>query len=234
MTRPTCPAMDLLIGQEVPVADHGFVRLVDYMGVESSIVQAARVSYGEGTKSARSDKKLVEYLYRNNHTSPFEMLEIKLHVRLPIFVARQWVRHRTANINEYSGRYSVMSEDFYLPQEFKLQDTVNKQGSGEPLDPDDAEYVRMLFDQAISEAYWAYREAVDYGVSREQARMILPVCGYTEWYWKIDLRNLLHFLKLRCDHHAQAEIREYANAILQQYVRVWTPAVYEILVDEMH
>jgi len=198
---------------KINVLDHGFVRLVDHMGDDSSIVQAARVSYGEGTKSVRCDTGLIRYLMRNQHMSPFEMCELKFHIKLPIFVARQWIRHRTANVNEISARYSVISDDFYVPSVVNYQSKDNKQGSGAEHEHSES-FVREI-SRISYKAYESYKYMIEEGVAREQARIILPVNMYTEWYWKIDLRNLLHFLKLRMDSHAQFEIREYANAIAQ-------------------
>lgn len=211
-----------------PVLDKGFVRVVDTMGNDASIVQAARVSYGAGTKSVREDSKLIAYLMRNEHLSPFEMVELKVHVKAPIFVARQWVRHRTASWNEVSARYSVMAPEFYLPapEAIAAQSTSNKQGRGEPLDPETARAVAGDIDRASRTAFTYYEGLLRMGVARELARMVLPVNLYTEWYWKIDLRNLLHFIELRTDAHAQYEIRQYATA-LEEIVAAWVPATYE-------
>jgi thymidylate synthase (FAD) len=192
----------------------GFVRLVDSMGDDSSIVQAARVSYGEGTKTISEDRGLIRYLLRNKHTSPFEMVEFKFHIKLPIFIARQWIRHRTASVNEYSGRYSVMKDEFYSPVQNRLkeQSTVNKQSSNDDV-IEEAKYNSILINQSCEDSFDNYNTCLEYGVSREIARIVLPLSTYTEWYWKIDLHNLLHFLRLRMDEHAQEEIREYANVI---------------------
>ena len=227
--------MDALLGKEVKVLDHGFVRVVDYMGVDSSIVQAARVSYGDGTKSVRDDAALIRYLVRNGHTSPLEMCEIKLHVRLPIFVARQWLRHRTANVNEYSARYSVMREEFYVPDSMNLQSTDNKQArSGESLPQDLAERFTALQKDDAATCFGHYTEMLDSGLAREIARIGLPLSTYTEMYWKIDLHNLLHFLRLRADGHAQAEIRAYADVILD-IVRKWVPVAVDAFEEyKMH
>lgn len=207
-----------LINREIKCLDHGFVRLVDYMGDDSSIVQAARVSYGKGTKTVREDTTLIRYLMRHQHTSPFEMVELKFHIRLPIFVARQWIRHRTANVNEYSGRYSEMSDDFYVPEldQIRTQDEVNKQGRSEQvIDKDIALELQHSMKEWQEKAYEEYQNYLNKGLARELARINLPLSSYTEWYWKIDLHNLFRFLKLRLDWHAQYEIRVYAKAIAQ-------------------
>lgn len=212
MTRPTVPEADRLIGVRRPVLAHGFVALVDYMGNDAAIVQAARVSYGQGTRSVRDDRGLIRYLLRHRHTTPFEMVELKFLVRLPIYVARQWVRHRTASLNEYSARYSVVPDEFDLPapDAVRRQSTRNRQGRGEPLPTETVERFRSDLDGVSRAAYDAYRRALDAGVARETARMVLPLAYYTEWYWKIDLHNLFRFLSLRLDPHAQEEIRLYA------------------------
>jgi len=201
--------------QTTPVLDKGFVRLVDVMGDDRRIVQAARVSYGEGTKTVREDAALIDYLMRHRHTSPFEMVEFTFHVKAPIFVTRQWFRHRTASVNEISARYSVLKDEFYEPEpdELRAQSELNKQiGEGE-LPAEAAEKAARLLAGAEREAYAHYQKLLELGVAREQARSVLPVGIYTEFYWKQDLHNLLHFLKLRLDHHAQAEIRAYARAV---------------------
>ena len=254
--RAAAPALEEVLYQPFPVLDHGFVRVVDYMGNDAAIVQAARVSYGRGTKRTRDDAGLINYLMRNAHTSPFEMCEIKLHVKLPIFVARQWIRHRTANVNEYSARYSVLDNEFYLPEAVHLveQSTENRQGRQE-LDEeeqgwlfDDAphdETVRPFIEarqiqQALNESalnsFSLYYELLNENregqetsprlpsITRELARIGLPLSAYTQWYWKTDLHNLLHFIALRIDPHAQWEIREYARVILDLVER-WTPLV---------
>lgn len=211
----------------INVLDHGFVRIVDYMGDDSSIVQAARVSYGAGTRLRREDEKLIRYLMRNRHMTPFEMCEIKLHVKLPIFVARQWIRHRTANVNEYSGRYSVMDEDFYVPEkkDFLLQSRSNKQGREGKL-PDDVIEASLQSIRELSElGYETYKAMIDAGVARELARMVLGTNFYTQWYWKIDLRNLFNFLALRTDSHAQFEIRAYAW-VIDAIVSKWVPMAH--------
>ena len=217
MARCISADAEAILDREFPVLDKGFVRLVDYMGADSRVVQSARVSYGEGTKSYREDAALIDYLLRNSHTSPFEQVVFTFHVKLPIFVARQWIRHRTARLNEISGRYSVMNDDFYVPEpgDLALQSTDNKQGrSAEALKPELAEKVRTAFAEGQKAAYQAYTSLVDEGLARELARINLPLSLYTEWYWQIDLHNLFHFLKLRLDAHAQKEIRLYAQVLL--------------------
>jgi thymidylate synthase (FAD) len=205
-----------ILDKEFPVLDHGFVRLVDYMGGDSAIVQAARVSYGEGTKTVSEDRGLIRYLTRNEHTSPLEMVEMKFHCKMPIFVARQWVRHRTANLNEISGRYSIMRDEFYIPepQQINLQSKNNKQGrSEETFSSEETEEMLFNFAEEQRRGYKSYTERIEKGMARELARINLPLSLYTEWYWKIDLHNLFHFLDLRMDEHAQVEIRNYANTI---------------------
>ena len=212
------PSAEAVLDKEVPVLDKGFIRLVDYLGGDDRVVQSARVSYGEGTKSYREDAGLIDYLLRNSHTSPFEQVVLTFHVKLPIFVARQWIRHRTARLNEISGRYSVMKDDFYMPapDDIALQSTDNKQGrSAEALDPAQAEKVRASFAADQKAAYTAYSTLVEEGIARELARVNLPLSLYTEWYWQIDLHNLFHFLRLRLDSHAQKEIRLYAEVLFE-------------------
>ncbi len=245
--RPTVPALDEMIGVTIPVLDHGFVRLVDYMGDDQAIVQAARVSYGRGTKRAREDRGLLRYLLRHRHTTPFEMCEIKVHVKLPIFVARQWIRHRTASVNEYSARYSILDREFYVPEPSALagQSDANRQGRGEAVSPARAAAVLDTLKRDAEAAYAHYEDMlggpppapgdapetdVPEGIARELARIGLPVSFYTQWYWKIDLHNLLGFISLRADAHAQYEIRVYAEA-LAQLTRLWVPDVYEAFVD---
>ena len=204
------------MNEQINILDHGFVRLVDVMGSDAAIVQAARVSYGDGTKTLREDQGLINHLYRNRHTSPFEMVEFKFHCKMPIFIARQWIRHRTASVNEYSGRYSVMSDAFYLPPLDRIQgqDTKNKQGSdGEQIQ--DPLAAQLLMKSVFDICHNAYTTLLDMGVSKELARIVLPVSNYTEWYWKIDLHNLLHFLRLRLDSHAQPEIQAYGKAMYE-------------------
>lgn len=231
--RPVSKGMEkLLLSEPQKILDQGMIRLVDYMGVEGSIVQAARVSYGAGTKSFREDRGLLRYMMRNGHTSPLEMLEVKIHVKLPIFVARQWVRHRTANLNEMSGRYSELPAEFYIPEVSRIQkqSTQNKQGSGEPFDPDFAGDLVSAFHAFGNAEFKQYQYMTAHDVSLELARINLPLSTYTEWYWKTDLHNLLNFLRLRDDSHAQHEIRVYANW-LHDMVRVWTPNVADAFQD---
>ncbi len=225
--------VDNYINKEIRVLDKGFVRLVDAMGSDASIVQAARVSYGAGTKSVSEDRGLIRYLMRHRHTSPFEMVEFKFHVKLPIFVARQWIRHRTANVNEYSGRYSEMKDEFYIPQieEIRTQSSLNRQGrSDERVDFSVAESIAGKMEETQKELYAEYLWYLEQGTARELARINLPLSSYTEWYWKIDLHNLLHFLRLRLDWHAQFEIRLYAEK-LAEIVKAVTPLAYEAFED---
>ena len=232
--RPTVPALEEKMFTPIECLDHGFVRLVDYMGDDSAIVQAARVSYGAGTKKMRQDRGLIRYLLRHRHTTPFEMCEIKLHVKLPIFVARQWIRHRTANVNEISARYSVLDNEFYLPspEHLAVQSTNNKQGRGEALTEAQSALVLEMLKRDATQAYQTYSELLgeEVGLARELARMNLPVNWYTQWYWKVDLHNLLHFLALRMDAHAQYEIRVFADAI-GSLVKDWVPHVWEAFQD---
>ncbi|OHD13170.1 MAG: FAD-dependent thymidylate synthase [Spirochaetes bacterium GWB1_48_6] len=211
------PAADAIIDKEYKVLDKGFVRLVDYLGGDSRIVQAARVSYGEGTKTIREDKGLIDYLVRHQHTSPLEMVSLTFHCKMPIFVARQWVRHRTAKLNEISGRYSVMKNEFYVPQasSVSLQSTDNKQGRGQTADQAAKDKFFQLLEEDQNQVYEHYEEVVELGIARELARINLPLSLYTEWYWTMDLHNLFHFLALRLDPHAQMEIRVYAEAMLE-------------------
>ena len=219
-----------------PVLDHGFVRVVDYMGDDAAICQAARVSYGRGTKSVQNDEGLIRYLMRHWHSTPFEMCEIKLHVKLPVFVARQWIRHRTANVNEYSARYSILDREFYIPEPEALaaQSVINNQGRGEVLTGEEAEKVLRLLKNDSSQAYDHYEQMISQedqkGLARELARMNLPANIYTQWYWKVDLHNLLHFLRLRADSHAQFEIRVYADEICK-LVSDWVPFAYAAFED---
>jgi len=232
MERTSVAELDALIGQEFPILDHGFIRLVDYMGSDQAIVQAARVSYGVGTKKDRDDRGLIRYLMKNKHTTPFEMCEIKFHCKLPIFVARQWIRHRTANVNEYSARYSILEKEFFLPdpEEMRIQSKSNKQGRGEKLSDKEIQHGLALIEKGSENAYDAYEDLLAGGLSRELARMVLPLNYYTQWYWKIDLHNLLHFLKLRMDPHAQSEIRAYADRIAC-FLMTWVPISYEAFRD---
>ena len=217
MARCIVPEADAILDKEYPVLDKGFVRLVDYMGGDERIVQAARVSYGSGTKSYRQDKGLITYLLRNEHTSPFEQVVLTFHVKMPIFVARQWIRHRTARLNEISGRYSIMKDEFYVPapEDVSGQSDNNKQGrQDEALPRDEAERIRGILTEGQKKSYAEYSDLIEQGVARELARINLPLSLYTEWYWQMDLHNLFHFLKLRLDPHAQREIRLYAEAVL--------------------
>ena len=234
--RPTVPALEARLLEPTPVLDHGFVRLVDYMGDDAAIVQSARVSYGQGTRTARDDAGLIRYLMRHWHSTPFEMCEIKLHVKLPVFVARQWIRHRTANVNEYSARYSILDREFYTPapEHLAAQSSVNNQGRGEALPPDEAERVLRTLRDDAARAYAGYEAMLSTegqsGLARELARMTLPASIYTQWYWKTDLHNLFHFLRLRADPHAQYEIRVYAEAICD-IVKDWVPAAWSAFED---
>lgn len=219
-----------------PVLDHGFVRVVDYMGDDAAICQAARVSYGRGTKSVQNDAGLIRYLMRHWHSTPFEMCEVKLHVKLPVFVARQWIRHRTANVNEYSARYSILDREFYIPapEHLAAQSSVNNQGRGEVLEGEEAQRVLSLLRDDAMRSYDHYEAMLSQdgqqGLARELARMNLPANIYTQWYWKVDLHNLLHFLRLRADPHAQYEIRAYADAICA-IVEDWVPAAFSAFRD---
>ena len=218
------------------VLDHGFVRVVDYMGDDAAICQAARVSYGRGTKSVQNDEGLIRYLMRHWHSTPFEMCEVKLHVKLPVFVARQWIRHRTANVNEYSARYSILDREFYIPEPEALaaQSVVNNQGRGEVLTGEEAEKVLRLLKSDSAQTYDHYEEMISQegqkGLARELARMNLPANIYTQWYWKTDLLNLMNFLRLRADSHAQYEIRVYADIMLDT-VKKWVPITYDAFMD---
>jgi thymidylate synthase (FAD) len=217
MAHCVVPAAEAILDKEFKVLDKGFVRLVDYLGGDDRIVQAARVSYGEGTKSYREDAGLIDYLLRHEHTSPFEQVVLTFHVKLPIFVARQWVRHRTARLNEISGRYSIMKDEFYVPtaEDLAAQSADNKQGrSDEPMPSDQAGRIIALMEEGQKQAYRDYAGLVDEGLAREIARINLPLSLYSEWYWQIDLHNLFRFLALRMDPHAQKEIRLYARCML--------------------
>lgn len=220
-------------GKQINCLDKGFVRLVDFMGDDSSIVQAARVSYGEGTKTINEDRGLIRYLLRHKHTTPFEMVEFKFHIKLPIFIARQWIRHRTANVNEYSGRYSEMKDEFYLPDisQIRHQSTLNMQGrADEVLDPDTSQEIIDKMQYIQKDLYNNYKEFLDEGLAREIARINLPLSNYTEWYWKIDLHNLFHFLRLRIDSHAQYEIRVYGEA-MAEIIKEIVPLAWEAFED---
>lgn len=230
--RPTVPEAERLLGVKHPVLSHGYVVLVDYMGNDAAIVQAARVSYGAGTKTVRDDRGLIRYLLRHGHTTPFEMVELKFLVRLPIYVARQMIRTRMASVNEYSARYSVVPDEFDLPPpaEVRRQSSRNRQGRDEPLPEPVVASFRSDLERVSQEAYSAYRRALEAGVARETARMVLPLAYYTEWYWKIDLHNLLRFLDLRLDPHAQEEIRAYAQ-VLATLARAVCPVAFEAFED---
>ena len=242
--RVVAPALEEILYEPIPVLDHGFVRVIDYMGDDGAIVQAARVSYGKGTRQARDDAGLINYLMRHRHTTPFEMCEIKYHVKLPIFVARQWIRHRTANVNEYSARYSILDREYYVPAPDQLgtQSRSNRQGRGAVLEGREAADVLDLLRDDAERCYAHYQEMLNEdeqgtpldpgraGLARELARMNLTLNTYTQWYWKIDLHNLLHFLSLRADRHAQHEIRVYAEAMLDT-LRRWVPATFEAFVN---
>ncbi len=242
--RATVPALEEILYQPVPVLDHGFVRVIDYMGDDAAIVQAARVSYGRGTRKVSEDQGLINYLMRHRHTTPFEMCEIKYHVKLPIFVARQWIRHRTANVNEYSTRYSILDNEFYVPapEHLAAQAKTNRQGRGEVFDPAAARRVLDLLRSDAERAYAGYAELLNEdgsgvpidptrpGLSRELARINLSLGFYTQWYWKTDLHNLMHFLSLRADPHAQHEIRAYAEAMLGTLER-WLPMTHAAFLE---
>ena len=242
--RITAPELEKILYEAIPVLDHGFLRVVDYMGDDTSIVQAARVSYGKGTKKVSTDSGLIKYLMRHWHSTPFEMCEIKYHVKLPIFIARQWIRHRTANVNEYSARYSILDKEFYLPSQENLaaQSQINRQGRGDILQGEDAKKVLDLIKSDAERTYSNYEEMLNekfdgsviddkkIGLARELARMNLTLNTYTQWYWKTDLLNLMNFLRLRADRHAQYEIRAYANAMLDTLKR-WVPVTYEAFMD---
>ncbi len=242
--RVTVPALEEILYRAIPVLDHGFIRVVDYMGDDGAVVQAARVSYGRGTRRVSEDAGLIRYLMRHRHTTPFEMCEIKYHVKLPIFVARQWIRHRTANVNEYSARYSILDREFYIPapEHLAAQSAVNRQGRGTVLEGEEAAQVLDLLRRDASECHDHYvamlNEDTDgtpadparLGLARELARMNLTLNTYTQWYWKTDLHNLLHFLSLRADVHAQYEIRVYAEAMLST-LEAWVPTTFAAFRD---
>ena len=242
--RVTAPELEAVLYQPIEVLDHGFVRVIDYMGDDSSVVQSARVSYGKGTKKISNDKGLIKYLMRHRHSTPFEMCEIKFHIKLPIFIARQWIRHRTANVNEYSARYSILDKEFYIPSAENLaaQSQINNQGRGDALTDDEASNVIQILKNDAEQTYANYETLLNEnssggdldegksGIARELARMNLTLNTYTQWYWKIDLNNLLHFLALRADDHAQYEIRVYADVMLD-LVKKWVPLTYEAFED---
>ncbi len=244
-TRRSCvDALEEILFEPMPVLDHGFVRVIDYMGDDGAIVQAARVSYGAGTRRVQDDAGLINYLMRHRHTTPFEMCEIKYHVKLPIFVARQWVRHRTASLNEYSARYSILDREYYIPapEHLAAQARANRQGRGAVLEGEEAARVLDLLRDDAARCHDHYQEMLNedaggispaadrLGLARELARMNLTLNTYTQWYWKIDLHNLLHFLSLRADPHAQYEIRVYADTLLET-VRRWVPIAHEAFVN---
>ena len=242
--RPVAPALEEILYQALPVLDHGFVRVVDYMGDDAAVVQAARVSYGRGTKKVSEDRGLINYLMRHRHTTPFEMCEIKYHVKLPIFVARQWIRHRTANVNEYSARYSILDNEFYLPKPEHLaaQSKANRQGRDQVLAGKEAERVFALLRKDSELVYEHYMEMLNEGeegepldpersgLARELARMNLSLAFYTQWYWKTNLHNLMHFLSLRADAHAQYEIRVYAEVMIDT-LRRWCPICHDAFME---
>jgi len=242
--RVTAPELEKILYEAIPVLDHGFIRVIDYMGDDTSIVQSARVSYGKGTKKVSTDSGLIKYLMRHWHTTPFEMCEIKYHVKLPIFIARQWIRHRTANVNEYSARYSILDKEFYLPSPENLaaQSKSNRQGRGEILEGNQAKEVLDLLKSDAEKTYNDYEMMLNErfdgttidenkkGLARELARMNLTLNTYTQWYWKTDLLNLMNFLRLRADHHAQYEIRAYADVMLDT-VKKWVPITYDAFMD---
>lgn len=242
--RATVDSLEKILYDPIKVLDHGFIRVVDYMGDDSSIVQAARVSYGKGTKKVNQDQGLINYLMRHRHTTPFEMCDIKFHIKLPIFVARQWIRHRTASVNEYSARYSILDKEFYIPepQHLAAQSEINNQGRGDILTGDEAERVLTLLKQDAVQTYSHYQEMLNLdeegnviddnkkGLARELARMNLPINFYTQWYWKTNLHNLMHFLSLRADSHAQYEIQAYANAMID-VMKEWVPFSYNAFME---
>lgn len=243
--RATSPALEAMLYDPIPVLDHGFIRVIDYMGDDAAIVQAARVSYGRGTKKVSEDKGLINYLMRHWHSTPFEMCEIKFHIKLPIFVARQWIRHRTANVNEYSARYSILDKEFYIPEPTLLspQSKLNHQGRGtDTLTPAESARVLEILKGDSEQTYAHYEELMNCdaegnildegksGIARELARMNLTLNYYTQWYWKCDLHNLMHFLMLRADPHAQYEIRVYADAMID-ILKAWVPFAYDAFVE---
>jgi thymidylate synthase (FAD) len=242
--RATVPALEDILYEALPVLDKGFLRVVDYMGDDAAIVQAARVSYGRGTKQVSKDEGLIRYLMRHRHTTPFEMCEIKYHVKLPIFVARQWIRHRTANVNEYSARYSILDNEFYIPraEHLSAQSTTNRQGRGEVLTGAESARVLDILKEDAERAYGHYEEMLNedregtprdparQGLARELARMNLSLNFYTQWYWKTDLHNLFNFVSLRADSHAQYEIRAYADMLLETMAR-WVPIAHKAFLD---
>lgn len=248
LIRPSVAALDGILGEKFPILNHGFIRVVDYMGDDASVVQAARVSYGSGTKTTREDAALIRYLLRKRHTTPFEMCELKVHVKLPIFVARQWIRHRTASVNEYSARYSVLDSEFYVPspQDLQLQSSTNKQGRSGQFSQEQAAAILNIIKQDAERSYSSYEYLLaggdgsevgrqdssqpEAGLARELARIGLGVNFYTQWYWKTNLHNLMHFLSLRADAHAQKEIRVYADVLLD-IVKKWVPSTHAAFLE---
>ena len=242
--RVTAPELEKILYEALPVLDHGFIRVVDYMGNDTSIVQAARVSYGKGTKKVNTDAGLIKYLMRHWHSTPFEMCEIKYHVKLPIFIARQWIRHRTANVNEYSARYSILDKEFYMPSKDNLaaQSASNRQGRGDLINGKQAEDILNILKEDAERTYDNYElmlnerfdgttiDKNNKGLARELARMNLTLNTYTQWYWKTDLLNLLNFLSLRADNHAQYEIRAYADVMINSLKR-WVPITFDAFMD---
>ena len=242
--RVISPELEKILYEALPVLDHGFVRVVDYMGDDSSVVQSARVSYGKGTKKVSTDSGLIKYLMRHRHSTPFEMCEIKYHVKLPIFVARQWIRHRTANVNEYSARYSILDKEFYIPEKEHLaaQSKDNRQGRGDLINGKQADEILKILKEDAQKNYDDYEKMLNekydgsvidenkQGLARELARMNLTLNAYTQWYWKTDLLNLLNFLALRADSHAQYEIRAYADVMIDS-LKKWVPITYEAFMD---
>tara|TARA_B100000579_G_scaffold234845_1_gene192518 strand:+ start:4334 stop:5281 length:948 start_codon:yes stop_codon:yes gene_type:complete len=242
--RVTSPELEKILYEAIPVLDHGFIRVVDYMGDDTSIVQSARVSYGKGTKKVSTDEGLIKYLMRHWHSTPFEMCEIKYHVKLPIFIARQWIRHRTANVNEYSARYSILDKEFYIPakEQLSAQSKINRQGRGDLITGEQADEVLNILKDDATRTYDNYEKILNErfdgtiidekksGLARELARMNLTLNSYTQWYWKTDLLNLLNFLFLRADKHAQYEIRVYAEAMLET-VKKWVPITHSAFLD---
>ncbi len=242
--RATVKKLEKILYKSFKVLDHGFVRVVDYMGDDSSVVQAARVSYGKGTKKLNQDKNLINYLISHRHSTPFEMNEIKFHIKLPIFVARQWIRHRTANVNEYSARYSILDKEFYIPKskDLKPQSQINNQGRSGKLSAEEVDlYSKIIKDNSQKgfdnyatllneDEYGNTLDSNKRGLARELSRMTLPLNAYTQWYWKIDLHNLMHFLSLRFDAHAQYEIRVYAD-VMMQILKKWVPLSYDAFVN---
>nr|WP_148205702.1 FAD-dependent thymidylate synthase [Neorickettsia risticii] len=230
--RVVSESLEKKLGESYQVFDKGFIRVVDYMGNDQAIVQAARVSYGKGTKTVNQDRGLIHYLMRHGHTTPFEMCEIKFHVKMPIFVARQWIRHRTANVNEYSARYSIVEEEFYIPEIDKVcyQSATNSQGRGDRLEQEFAQEFCDFLTKSNSSTYDEYTRFIRKGLAREIARIGMPLNTYTEMYWKVDLHNLFHFLKLRSHQGAQYEIRKYAE-VMEEIVSSWVPMAYEAFLE---